>query len=109
MAKRCLASTQAVAVAMKPVFELDNVKGSFFRATLPDTISSTAYAARQAALRQTHGLTVTASCSAPGLPTTNECTWCWKHDLTFTRHVYTNCNELRKHKERQQKTSRSSK
>jgi hypothetical protein len=35
--------------------------------------------------------------------TLQECTWCRKHNLTFIGHVYTNCNELKRHKELQDK------
>ena len=33
----------------------------------------------------------------------DKCTWCRKHNLTFIGYVYTNCNELKKHKEKQPK------
>ena len=35
---RCLSSTHSVAKAIKPIFASDEVKGSFFLATLPDTM-----------------------------------------------------------------------
>ncbi|KAH4354511.1 hypothetical protein HBH99_249140 [Parastagonospora nodorum] len=38
MAKRCAGSSQSVAKVMKAMFVSDEVKGSFFLATLPDTI-----------------------------------------------------------------------
>ena len=38
MAKRCASSLQSVAKAIKAMFKLDEVKGSFFLATLLDTI-----------------------------------------------------------------------
>ncbi|KAH3957096.1 hypothetical protein HBH51_231200 [Parastagonospora nodorum] len=139
MAKRCAGSSQSVAKAMKAMFESDEVKGSFFLATLPDTMdhvidnlssrdvtkfvdiepkildisdkhsldadSSTAYAAKQTAARgarQNQG-----GARGPRPPTTttiaSECSWCRKHNLTFIGHVYTNCNELKKHKEQQQR------
>jgi hypothetical protein len=134
MAKRTLASTKAVAVAMRPVFASDEVKGSFFLATLPDTMdnvidnlstrnltafqdiepkildisekhsldsvdTSTAYAARQTAARSANR----PSTGGQRPPTGQECSWCRKHNLTFIGHVYTNCNELKQHKERQQR------
>jgi transposase InsO family protein len=129
MANRCAASSQTVAKAMTKMFESDEVKGSFFLSTLPDTMDtiidnlstrnltafkdiepkildiadrhslnstdSTAYAARQAAARSNQGPRSTT--------TLQECTWCRKHNLTFIGHVYTNCNELKRHKELQDK------
>ncbi|KAF1944302.1 hypothetical protein EJ02DRAFT_341305 [Clathrospora elynae] len=120
---------------MTKVFESDEVKGSFFLSTLPDTMDtiidnlstrnltafkdikpkildvaerhsldstdSTAYAARQAA-----------ACSNQGpqsITTPQECTWCRKHNHTFIGHVYTNCNELKRHKELQGKDKDESK
>ena len=38
MTKRCQSSNQAVAKAMRAIFESDEVKGSFFLTTLPDTM-----------------------------------------------------------------------
>lgn len=132
LSKRCASSTQPVATAMRTMFTDDNVKGSFFLATLPDTmdhiidnlstqqltafkdiepkildvsekhsldtVDSTAYAARQTAARAARGTKPTGN---------SECTWCRKHNLTFIGHVYTNCNELRKHKEQQQSKTAS--
>jgi hypothetical protein len=40
MQKRCASSLQAVAKAIRPVFNSNNVKGSFFLVLLPDTIDS---------------------------------------------------------------------
>lgn len=40
MARRTQSSTQAVARAMRPIFESDEVKGSFFLTTLPDTMDN---------------------------------------------------------------------
>ena len=129
MANRCAASSQTVAKAMTKMFESDEVKGSFFLSTLPDTMDtiidnlstrnltafkdikpkildiadrhsldstdSTAYAARQAAARSNRGPRSTT--------TPQECTWCRKHNLTFIGHVYTNCKELKRHQELQDK------
>lgn len=123
---------------MRPVFQSDDVKGSFFLATLPDTMdnvidnlstrnitafadiepkildisekhsldsvdSSTAYAARQSTVRDNRRGRLASVYQPQG------CTWCQKHNLTFVGHVYTNCNELRKHKEKQQKGKAPSK
>ncbi|KAF2819661.1 hypothetical protein CC86DRAFT_430475 [Ophiobolus disseminans] len=65
----------------------------------------TAYAARQAAARSNRGPRPTQTQPRPtaGTPGPQECTWCWKHDLTFVGHVYTNCRQLRQHKEQQAK------
>ena len=38
MDKKCQSSSQSVARAMRPIFESDDVKGSFFLTTLPDTM-----------------------------------------------------------------------
>ena len=40
MGNRCRASNQTVAKAMRPIFESDEVKGSFFLTTLPDTMDN---------------------------------------------------------------------
>jgi hypothetical protein len=40
MAKRCATYSQSVARAMQAMVESDQVKGSFFLATLPDTTDS---------------------------------------------------------------------
>lgn len=40
ISKRCASSTQPVAVAMKAMLSSDDVKGSFFLATLPDTMDN---------------------------------------------------------------------
>ncbi|KAF2676307.1 hypothetical protein K458DRAFT_262437, partial [Lentithecium fluviatile CBS 122367] len=110
---------------MKPMFKSDDVKGSFFLATLPDTINNvinnlsirsvTAFKDIEPKIlniSEKHSLDVadsaayaanmrSASHQPPG-GQRQECTWCRKHQLTFIGHVYTNCNELRKHKEQQQ-------
>ncbi|KAH5051059.1 hypothetical protein HBI81_244100 [Parastagonospora nodorum] len=134
MSKRCAASSQSFAKAMKSMFESDEIKGSFFLATLPDTMdhviddlssrditrfvniepkildisekhsidsadsSTAAYAARQTAARAKRSTDGT-----PKLNTPAECTWCRTHNLAFIVHVYTNCNELKKHRELQQR------
>jgi hypothetical protein len=41
MAKRTMTSNHTVAEAMKPILNLDEVKGLFFLATLPGTIDNT--------------------------------------------------------------------
>lgn len=129
ISKRTSTSNQAVAVGMRTMFQSDEVKGSFFLATLPETMdnvidnlstrnitafqdiepkildisekfsldvadaSTSAYAAKQTTIRR------------QGNSQPTECSWCRKHNMTFVGHVYTNCNELRKHKENQQKAS----
>jgi hypothetical protein len=40
MAKRTTTSNHTVAKAMKPIFELDEVKGSFFSTTPPDAVDN---------------------------------------------------------------------
>ena len=125
MARRTHGSTQPVAKAMKPIFESDEIKGSFFLTTLPDTmdnlvdnlatrgittfvdiepkildiaekysldsVDSSAYFTK---IRKANDK------SKATTPTTNECTWCRKHDMTFVGHVYTNCRKLKEHQEK---------
>ncbi|KAH9859231.1 hypothetical protein J1614_012247 [Plenodomus biglobosus] len=43
MAKICASSSQSVATAIKPMFDHDEVKGSFFLTALPDTMENTFY------------------------------------------------------------------
>jgi len=43
--------------------------------------------------------------AAATVASTGECSWCRKRSLTFIGHVYTNCNELKKHKEQQKKVA----
>ena len=40
MQRRCESSKQSVAMSMKLLFNSDKVKGSFFLATLPDTMDN---------------------------------------------------------------------
>ena len=40
MQKRCISSSQAVAKSMLPIFESDDVKGSFFLTTLPESMDT---------------------------------------------------------------------
>jgi len=137
LSKRCSSSTHSVAKAMKPLFESDEVKGSFFLTTLPDTMdhiidnlstrnvtsfidiepkmldlaqkhsldvldnsSLTAIASKSKPLSK--GRNSTPSALQPSSSTTpknnKECTWCRKHDFTFTGHIYTDCKRLKAQK-----------
>lgn len=127
MLQRCQNSQQPVAKSMLPLFDNDNVKGSFFLTTLPntmdgiidnlstkgiDTFSSIEprmlnIAARNNLKEIDLAAYYTATSgkgkqrqqgNAKTTDKTNECTWCKKHDMTFIGHVYTNCNKLAKHK-----------
>ncbi|KAH5707483.1 hypothetical protein HBI81_255530 [Parastagonospora nodorum] len=70
-----------------------------------DADSSTAYAAKQSAARGARQNQGGARGPRPATTTTvaSKCSWCRKHNLTFIGHVYTICNELKKHKEQQQR------
>ncbi|KAL2395076.1 Retrovirus-related Pol polyprotein from transposon TNT 1-94 [Exophiala dermatitidis] len=124
MQKRCQSSNQEVAKAMRPVFDSDQVKGSFFLATLPDTMDNIidnlntkeiskfvdiepkmldiAEKHLHAAEPQAAYYTSTARTHPKGKQNIQgkeqvECTWCRKHNLTFVGHVYTNCEHLKQH------------
>ena len=135
MATRCAGSSQSMTVSLRTLFENDEAKGAYFMMSLPDSMepvvdtliaremskfkdikprildiaeahatsgdtSSTAYLARRTTARQRR--------LAPGDDNTprEECTWCRKHNLKYIGHVYTNCRELRKFKDKQQSERR---
>lgn len=130
MSKRCATSTQPVAVAMRAMFDSDQVKGSFFLATLPETMDNvidnlstrnvTAFQDIEPKIldiSEKHSLDVVDSSAAYAARQTAsrkpastkppngvlECTWCRKHDLPFVGHLYPTCYALKKHKESQAK------
>ena len=126
MARKTQGSTQPVAKAMKPIFESDEVKGSFFLTTLPDTMDNlidnlatrgiTTFVDIEPKIldiAEKHSLdtvdssayyTTTRKLKNTNTTTpNNECTWCKKHDMTFIGHVYTNCRKLKKYQEENKK------
>ncbi|KAF2690362.1 hypothetical protein K458DRAFT_439359 [Lentithecium fluviatile CBS 122367] len=114
---------------MKPMFDSDDVKGSFFLATLPDTmdnvidnLSTRAITAfkdiepKILDISEKHSLDVDSAAyiarsagrqPASRQPQRQECTWCRKHQLTYIGHVYNNCNELRRYQEQQKEKKKT--
>ena len=118
MAKRCQTSNQTVATAMRPLFESNEVKGSFFLVSLPDTMDHiidnlstwniTSFAAiepKMLNIADKHSIdsidssayNVTARRSKPSSTSTKptkpsttqpECTYCRKRNFTYVRHLY---------------------
>ena len=129
MSRRCLSSKQAVSKAMRPIFESDEVKGSVFLTTLPDTMDHIieSFAARDVVtfiaiqpkildIAEKHYLDTVDSSGAfytmvrrpakgkqpkrgskLGTNSDKECTWCRKHNLSFTGHIFTDCRRLKQH------------
>ncbi|OAG06549.1 uncharacterized protein CC84DRAFT_1217753 [Paraphaeosphaeria sporulosa] len=93
---------------MRAMFNDDNVKGSFFLATLPDTMDNVIdnLATRQLTAFQDIEPKILDISEKHSLDTTNSLS-AYATRQTAARqqnaHVYTNCNELRKHKEQQKK------
>jgi transposase InsO family protein len=122
MAKRCSSSKQSVAKAMKPIFESQEVKGSFFLATLPDTMDNiidnlnmkditkfTEIEPKMLDLAARHSLESSEQTAYYGKSTNRtgknnsqnnekECTWCKKYNFKFVGHLWADCKRLADHK-----------